>query len=43
MGGKLRGEETRALLGALVLSVAVALLWDLLRVPQQLFVIGPVP
>jgi uncharacterized membrane protein YfcA len=43
MGGKLRGEETRALLGALVLSVAAALLWDLLRVPDQLFVIGPVP
>jgi uncharacterized membrane protein YfcA len=43
MGGKLRGEETRALLGALVLSVAVALLWDLLRVPEQLFVIGPAP
>jgi uncharacterized membrane protein YfcA len=43
MGGKLRGEETRALLGALVLSVAVALLWDLLRVPDRLFVIGPVP
>jgi uncharacterized membrane protein YfcA len=43
MGGKLRGEETRALLGALVLSVAAALLWDLLSVPDQLFVIGPVP
>jgi uncharacterized membrane protein YfcA len=43
MGGKLRGEETRALLGALVLSVAVALLWDLLRAPSSLFVIGPVP
>ncbi|MBX9595675.1 MAG: sulfite exporter TauE/SafE family protein, partial [Roseomonas sp.] len=43
MGTKLRGEETRALLGALVLSVALALLWDLLRVPEQLFVIGPAP
>jgi uncharacterized membrane protein YfcA len=43
MGTKLRGEETRALLGALVLAVAGALLWDLLRVPEQLFVIGPAP
>jgi hypothetical protein len=43
MGTKLRGEETRALLGGLVLSVALALLWDLLRVPEQLFVIGPAP
>jgi len=43
MGTKLRGEEMRALLGALVLSVALALLWDLLRVPATLFVIGPVP
>jgi len=43
MGTRLRGEETRALLGGLVLSVALALLWDLLRVPEQLFVIGPAP
>ncbi len=43
MGTRLRGEETRALLGALVLSVAGALLWDLLRTPTRLFVIGPVP
>jgi uncharacterized membrane protein YfcA len=43
MGTKLRGEETRALLGALVLAVAGALLWDLLRSPTQLFVIGPAP
>jgi uncharacterized membrane protein YfcA len=43
MGGKLRGEEMRALLGALVLSVAGALLWNLLTVPDQLYVIGPVP
>jgi len=43
MGGKLRGEETRALLGTLVLTVAVALLWDLLRTPPQFFVIGPAP
>jgi uncharacterized membrane protein YfcA len=41
MGTKLRGEETRALLGALVLMVAAALLWDLVRTPEQLFVIGP--
>lgn len=43
MGTKLRGEETRALLGALVLAVAGALLWDLLRTPTRLFVIEPVP
>jgi uncharacterized membrane protein YfcA len=43
MGTRLRGEETRALLGGLVLMVAVALLWDLLRVPEQLFAIGPAP
>jgi uncharacterized membrane protein YfcA len=43
MGGKLRGEETRALLGALVLAVAAALLWELLSVPDQPFVIGPAP
>jgi hypothetical protein len=43
MGTKLRGEEMRALLGALVLAVALSLLWDLLRMPEALFVIGPVP
>ena len=43
MGTRLRGEETRALLGVLVLAVAAALLWDMLRVPEDLFVIGPVP
>ena len=41
MGGRLRGEETRALLGALVLAVAASLLWDLLRVPANLFSVGP--
>jgi uncharacterized membrane protein YfcA len=41
MGTRLRGEETRALLGALVLAVAGALLWDLLRVPANLFNVGP--
>ncbi|MDB5415527.1 MAG: permease [Rubritepida sp.] len=41
MGGKLRGEETRALLGLLVLSVAGSLLWDLWRVPATLFSVGP--
>jgi hypothetical protein len=43
MGTRLRGEEMRALLGALVLAVALSLLWDLLRVPEALFIIGPVP
>jgi uncharacterized membrane protein YfcA len=41
MGGRLRGEETRALLGALVLAVAASLLWDLLRLPPSLFSVGP--
>jgi uncharacterized membrane protein YfcA len=40
MGTKLRGEETRALLGLLVLSVALGLAWDLIRAPQTLFTIG---
>ncbi|MBR0667502.1 sulfite exporter TauE/SafE family protein [Roseomonas hellenica] len=43
MGQKLRGEETRVLLGLLVLGVAAALLIDLVRVPAHLFVIGPLP
>ncbi len=43
MGSKLRGEETRALLGTLVLAVAVSLLWDMLRTPALLFTIGPLP
>lgn len=43
MGTKLRGEETRALLGLLVLSVALGLLYDLVRTPDNLFVIGPTP
>ncbi len=43
MGTKLRGEETRALLGLLVLSVALGLLYDLVRAPANLFAIGPVP
>ncbi len=43
MGTRLRGEETRALLGALVLAVAGSLLWGLLRTPDSLFAIGPLP
>lgn len=43
MGTKLRGEETRALLGLLVLTVALGLLYDLVRAPVSLFSIGPVP
>ncbi|HEY4253450.1 MAG TPA: sulfite exporter TauE/SafE family protein [Roseomonas sp.] len=39
MGQKLRGEETRALLGMLVLSVAFALLIDLVRTPATLFTV----
>jgi hypothetical protein len=41
MGTRLRGEETRALLGLLVLSVALSLLWGLLRRPVNLFSSGP--
>jgi hypothetical protein len=43
MGTKLRGEETRALLGLLVLAVALGLAWDLVRAPENLFAIGPAP
>ena len=41
MGTKLRGEETRALLGLLVLSVAFALAWNLLQMPSRAFTLGP--
>ena len=41
MGGKLRGEETRVLLGLLVLGVALSLLWGLLRPPGSLYSAGP--
>jgi uncharacterized membrane protein YfcA len=40
MGGKLRGEETRALLGLLVLAVAAMLLWNLIAPPEELFSVG---
>jgi uncharacterized membrane protein YfcA len=43
MGTRLRGEETRALLGAMVLAVAISLLWGLVRTPDSMFVIGPIP
>jgi len=43
MGTRLRGEETRALLGLLVLAVAGSLLWELVRTPESLFVIAPLP
>ncbi|MBC9178955.1 sulfite exporter TauE/SafE family protein [Pseudoroseomonas ludipueritiae] len=43
MGTRLRGEETRALLGMLVLAVAGSLLWGLLSTPESLYVIGPLP
>lgn len=41
MGTKLRGEETRALLGLLVLSVAIGLAWNLLQTPSRAFTLGP--
>ncbi|ONG51128.1 permease [Pseudoroseomonas deserti] len=43
MGTKLRGEETRALLGLLVLGVAASLLWGLVVTPDNLFAVGPIP
>lgn len=42
MGTRLRGEETRALLGLLVLGVALSLLWGLLRTPESLFSAQPI-
>ncbi|HEY8610246.1 MAG TPA: sulfite exporter TauE/SafE family protein, partial [Roseomonas sp.] len=41
MGTRLRGEETRVLLGLLVLGVAARLLWDLLQTPSNLYFLGP--
>ncbi|MCQ4162724.1 sulfite exporter TauE/SafE family protein [Roseomonas sp. GC11] len=43
MGTRLRGEETRALLGLLVLGVALSLLWGLLATPENPFAVGPIP
>jgi len=43
MGTRLRGEETRALLGMLVLTVAAGLFWQLVRRPDSLYVVGPLP
>lgn len=43
MGAKLRGEQTRFLLGLLVLAVAASLLWGLVQTPVSTFVIGPAP
>ena len=42
MGTKLRGEETRALLGLLVLSVAFGLAWNLLQTPSRAFTLSPI-
>jgi len=42
MGTKLRGEETRVLLGLLVLSVAFGLAWNLLQTPSRAFTLGPI-
>ncbi len=41
LGTRLRGEETRALLGLMVLGVAASLLWGLVRRPENLFSLGP--
>jgi len=42
LGSRLRGEETRGLLGLLVLAVAVELAVGLVRRPDALFSMGPV-
>jgi uncharacterized membrane protein YfcA len=42
LGSRLRGEETRGLLGLLVLAVAVELAVGLLRRPDALYSLGPV-
>ena len=41
LGSRLRGEETRGLLGLLVLAVAVELLVGLVRRPEALYSLGP--
>ncbi|MCX8132703.1 MAG: sulfite exporter TauE/SafE family protein [Roseococcus sp.] len=43
MGGRLRGEETRALLGLLVLAVAALLLWNLIAPPEEPFSVERAP
>ena len=43
MGTRLRGEETRFLLGLMVLAVAASLLWGLVQTPDSPFAIGPIP
>ncbi len=43
MGTRLKGEETRALLGLLVLAAAAGRLWGLVSPPPSQFVIAPLP
>jgi uncharacterized membrane protein YfcA len=40
VGAKLRGEQLRALLGLIVLAVAIRVGWDLVATPAELFSIG---
>lgn len=42
MGSRLRGEETRGLLGLLVLAVALGLGYTLVRTPEAMFVLEPI-
>ncbi len=42
VGAKLRGEQLRALLGILVVSVGAKLGYDLVATPDELFSVGPV-
>ena len=43
MGARLRGEETRALLGLLVLGVAAMLMWNLVTPPDRLYSVTRAP
>ncbi len=40
VGAKLRGEQLRALLGLIVLAVAIRVGWDLVAAPAELFSLG---
>ena len=41
-GGRLKGEQLRFLLAALVLMVCLRIGWDLISRPSELYSIGPV-
>ena len=41
-GGKLKGEQLRFMLAALVLLVCLRIGWDLMAKPSEIYSIGPV-